>query len=218
MLDIKKPEEIISYLHRTINTHLANGKSVLWIVAGGSAIPIVSEVSRLLKGEKLHNLSVTLTDERYGPVDHPDSNWLQMKKEGFLLAGAQLLPVLNGESIEKNTAEFNKLLTKRLRTEGIYTLGLFGMGSDGHTAGILPDSPVVKSTALASWYDGGQFMRITMTPRAISMLDEAILYAVGRDKWGMIERLKSRGGINIQPAHILKAVPKFTIFSDYERI
>ena len=37
-----------------------------------------------------------LTDERYGPVGHPDSNWSQLLQKGFDLPQAKLVPVLTG--------------------------------------------------------------------------------------------------------------------------
>jgi 6-phosphogluconolactonase/glucosamine-6-phosphate isomerase/deaminase len=93
---------------------------------------------------------------------------------------------------------------------------LFGIGSDGHTAGILPRSSAVDEMRLAHGYDGGTFKRITMTRPAITQLDEAVIYTMGKDKWPVLDQLENDVAIDEQPAQILKQVPKVTIFNDHK--
>lgn len=211
---ISSIDEVVGYLVELISAKLSADKAVLWLVSGGSAIKIEKEVaSRLSAAARLNNLTVLLADERYGPPGHPDSNWEQLKQAGFLLPGAQFMPILSDKSIEETTAQFSYIL-KRSLLEHDYKVGLFGMGVDGHTAGILPASPAVSSPELAVHYDGGEYQRITCTAAAITNLDEAILYAVGAEKSIMLDKLSSKVGINEQPAQVLKKVPKLTIFND----
>jgi len=52
---------------------------VLWLVPGGSNIPIAVEAMDMIRKEmsglSLKYLTITLSDERYGSVGHKDSNW-----------------------------------------------------------------------------------------------------------------------------------------------
>jgi 6-phosphogluconolactonase/glucosamine-6-phosphate isomerase/deaminase len=194
---------------------LDQNKKVLWLVPGGSAISIVAEISKRLAGRDLGNLSVTLTDERYGEVGHPDSNWKQLADLNFDLPGANLVPVLNGKDRAGTTADFAEALTTLL-DQSDYALGFFGIGPDGHTAGILPGSPAVTSTMAAQDYDAGNFQRITMTPLAIEKLDEVVVYAMGEAKWPVFDQLETDVPVNEQPAQFLKQVPTVTIFNDYK--
>ena len=134
---------------------------------------------------------------------------------GFELPQARLLPTLTGLNLDKTTAEFAAELDHQL-TASDWTIGLFGMGADGHTAGILPASPAAVAPAYAASYQTPQFDRITMTPRAIARLDEAFVYAVGADKWPALERLAQPLTIDEQPIQSLKQVPLLTVFTDFE--
>jgi 6-phosphogluconolactonase/glucosamine-6-phosphate isomerase/deaminase len=207
-------DPVVTYLAEVLETHLAADERVLWLVPGGSSITIAAEVSKKLDRKLLKNLAVTLTDERYGPVSHPDSNWRQLEEVGFALPGAALVPVLTGQDMENTVTRFANLLQK-LFDNAEYSVGFFGIGPDGHTAGILPDSPAVTEMTLAAGYDAGNFKRITMTPPAIAKLDEAIVYAIGESKWPVLNQLESDMPLNEQPAQALKQVPRLTIFNDH---
>jgi 6-phosphogluconolactonase/glucosamine-6-phosphate isomerase/deaminase len=197
-----------------IIAQLAADKNVLWLVPGGSSIAIAALAAQEITVVPHSNLAVTLTDERYGPVGHSDSNWQQLMEIGFSLPDARLFPVLTGADRVRTTTEFDATLQREILAAD-FTLGFFGMGADGHTAGILPNSPAVSAPDYATVYDAANFERITMTPRAIAQLDEAVVYAVGKDKWPALKQLNEVRDIADQPAQSLKQVPKLTIFTDY---
>jgi 6-phosphogluconolactonase/glucosamine-6-phosphate isomerase/deaminase len=203
---------VTDYLSKALISHLDKGDAVLWLVPGGSAITIAVEVSKRLQGYDVSQLHVTLTDERYGEVGHPDSNWKQLTDAGFSLPGAQLHPVLTGTGRHETTVAFAEYLHARLQTTD-FKIGLFGIGPDGHTAGILPNSPAAEGTGYAVDYEAN-FQRITMTFEAIRQLDEAVVYATGESKWPVLDALQTTLPLRDQPAQILKQV-KSTIFNDY---
>jgi 6-phosphogluconolactonase/glucosamine-6-phosphate isomerase/deaminase len=194
--------------------HLEEGKRVLWLVPGGSSIAIAAAVSHRLKGKPLSKLAVTLTDERHGEINHPDSNWRQLDEAGFELPGASLRPVLQGLDLGSTVSSFAETLKEEF-DRADYRLGFFGIGPDGHTAGILPGSPAVRSGGLTAGYDAGNFLRLTMTPPAIDQLDEAVVYAVGEAKWPVIDALTTSIDWDVQPAQALKQVPRLTVFNDH---
>jgi 6-phosphogluconolactonase/glucosamine-6-phosphate isomerase/deaminase len=123
--------------------------------------------------------------------------------------------VLSGQSIEQTTRAWSGKLSTLL-DQSDFVLGLFGIGPDGHTSGILPNSPAVDAGGLVVHYDGGQYLRITTTPSFIAKLDEAVVYAVGKSKWPTLERLSRSVPTSEQPAQVLKRVPKLTVFTDYD--
>ena len=90
------------------------------------------------------------------------------------------------------------------------------MGSDGHTAGILPGTVAVASTELAEHYQAASYLRVTMTGAAIRQLDEAVLYAAGSEKQPALEMLKKDAEPAVQPAQLLKQVLTLTIYTDLE--
>jgi 6-phosphogluconolactonase/glucosamine-6-phosphate isomerase/deaminase len=214
-ITIATSEPVVDFLHKKISLSLREDKQVLLLVPGGSAIQIVIDLAQKLSKETvpLGKLVLTLTDERYGPVGHADSNWKQLNDSGLKLPGVTLHSVLNDKSMADTERDFEMFLNNQIN-EADYTIGFFGIGPDGHTSGILPNSSAVHASHLVHAYDGGTYQRITTTPAAISKLDEAVVYAVGESKWPVLRQLETKKSIDEQPAQALKRIPKVTIFSD----
>ena len=210
-------EPVIKYLGEALARELSAGKRVLWLIPGGSAIAVAVAVSNQLtaKNIPLDKLVVTLTDERFVPVGHDDSNWKQLTDAGFDLPGATLHAVLRGKDMTGTVDDFETTLQQELN-QAEYSLGLFGIGSDGHIAGILPHTSAVKETGLAHGYDGGAYQRVTITIPAMFKLDEVIAYAAGEAKWPIFDQLETDLPLDDQPAQILKQVLKATLFNDYK--
>jgi 6-phosphogluconolactonase len=181
-------------------------------------VPIAAKAASLiwskLQAPPHPKLTITLTDERYVPLNHPDSNWHQLLEKGLRIPGAELIPILEGNNRATTTEKFNNILRQELN-DADFKIGLFGIGRDGHTAGILPMSKALESKELACAYDTEKFERITITPKVIVQLDEIIAFAKGEEKWQAIENLQKEIDISKEPAQILKQVPLFTLFTDY---
>lgn len=210
-------EQVSAWLANVIAAQLAMNKKVLWLVPGGSAIEIAVKTARQLPVNQLSNLTLTLTDERYGPVDHAESNWFQLQIASLKLPGATLKPVLSGDDMPTTVKNFANMLRLELKAAD-YVIGLFGIGEDGHTAGILPGSPAVASADLAVGYDGGQYRRITITPAAIARLDQAVVFAAGKAKHPQLVKLEKDLPVDVQPAQALKRAGKLTVFNDYKGV
>lgn len=215
-LDIKNEsniEEISNQIASVINRELLQGKKVLLFLTGGSSIPMQIMVSKKIENISNENLVITLTDERYGENNHKDSNWFKLISGGFIIKGAKLFPVLSNKSILETTEDFTKTLEEELK-KADYRIGLFGIGADAHIAGILPQSIAVNTNEFACNYDAPPFLRITITPKTILKLDQAFVYAMGENKWPIIESFKDELLIKDYPVQVLKRVPLLTIFTD----
>jgi len=212
-------DDAAEFVAQSIINQLELGKHVLFFATGGSSIAVGARIAELLRENQKHNLTqnltVLLTDERYGPINHVDSNFSKLLEKGFTLPFAKVIPTLTGESREAATEKFNKILLQEFKTAD-YKIGLFGFGSDGHTAGILPGSVATESKDLACGYDTPVFSRITMTFNAIKQLDEVVVWAQGEDKWPVFESLEKDLDLVKQPVQILKQVPLLTFFTDYQ--
>lgn len=194
-----------------INDLLALGRPVLWLVSGGSTIKIAVETAGKVKLTQTGNLTVCLVDERFGPIGHPDSNWKQLMDAGFELPGARLEPVLDGLSFEDTILKFENFYQNHLSD---YKIALLGMGTDGHTAGILPGSPALNEKRLTGGYEWSDYKRITLSFKGLKQLDEAWLYAVGDNKAPALRALAADGALNEQPAQIIKQIPRWSVYND----
>ena len=189
-----------------INDQLDQDKPVLWLLSGGSAIIVAVAASLLIAPHPL--LSITLADERYGAPGHPDSNYRQLLDAGFTLP---ITPVLTGAAEEREAANFARFLNVHLED---FIIGLVGMGSDGHTAGILPGSPATQpSNDLVYFYPSPPYLRITVTPHMLSQVCSAHLWAQGADKQSQLKALQHVSSPAMQPAQYLKRAQELLIYS-----
>lgn len=212
------PSKAADALCKRLAAELKNGKLVLWLVPGGSNIPLTVQVMNKLPDEHLDRLAVALTDERFGPYGHPDSNMQQFLQAGFQARGASVIPVLQPAtqtlSIEAVAQQYATLIGFMLQHAQV-VIGQFGMGTDGHIAGILPGSPAVDSDALAIGYDTPTFRRITLTPAVLQRINVAYVYAYGTEKQEALQNLKTkRLGLTRQPAQLLKQLPEAYVYND----
>ncbi len=215
-IESNNDKEGIRALSKSVIDSLMDGKKVLWLIPGGSNIPITVEamniVRRQTKPSQLHNLSITLTDERYGPLNHPDSNWKQLIEAGLNISGIQAFPVLSGLSIDETVDQYCSRLEKLLSDSDLI-IGQFGMGSDGHIAGILPHTKAVSETRLALAYESTKFTRITVTFSVFRQIDAAFLFVSKASKLEAIQNLKKDSvSLTDQPAQILKEIPDVYVF------
>lgn len=220
-------EPAADYITKALLKRLNDNQKVLWIVTGGSNIKIATKVANNLaaSGCRLKRLSITLSDERFGPINHADSNWQQLHEAGFIAKGAKLVPILSGSDLAKTANDFSNQLADMFSSCD-YSIGIFGMGPDGHVAGILPGSPAINTSKLAAGYKDSELPaqspegvkrgvdRITMAPAAIAKLDEAVLCALGKSKHLLIDKLKNNLSLNQNPAQALKKAGKLIVYSD----
>ena len=142
-------------------------------------------------------VQVALSDERWVPPEHDDSNE-KLVRELLLVdaaATATLLPVYaEGVSPEERCNELQDPLPVLP-----FACSLIGIGTDGHFASLFPDAdnldkamdvetgrlylPVVTAAS--------PYLRISMTLAAISRSDEIVLLFFGDDKLAVYEKAKA---------------------------
>ncbi|MBC7708196.1 6-phosphogluconolactonase, partial [Polaromonas sp.] len=137
-------------LSKRLQGELHAGKQVLWLLSGGSNIQASVTIMRELAPELTANLTIMLGDERYGEVGHIDSNDAQLLGAGFDPKQATLIQVLQPGMSFTATRDNYELSALQAFTDADIIIGQFGIGSDGHIAGILPASPAVTSLAFVA--------------------------------------------------------------------
>lgn len=202
-------------LAKHLTAELSAGKQVLWFMTGGSNIAVDVAVLHQLDETLTTNLTVTLTDERFGDYGHADSNWRQLQTAGLHTKKARVFEVLqpDNQSLEQTTAIFNTNLEVALQ-EADSVIGFYGLGSDGHIAGILPQTPSVNASGLAVGYKTEQFTRITTTFDTIRRCRAAYMYAGGANKLKPLQNLQTDLALTEQPAQVLKQLPEVYIYND----
>lgn len=126
-----------------LRTDLAQQERALLIVSGGSTpVPFFEALSQVdLPWERV---DVTLADERWVPETDSDSNTGLLKRH-FLqnkAAKANFVPLTTQHATaEEGVAELTAVSEKLSWPASVVILG---MGDDGHTASLFPDSPQLE--------------------------------------------------------------------------
>ncbi len=215
-IQVNDTVDVIAMISNKINDALKRGR-VFWLVSGGSNISIESEVSKKLDDHLTKNLKIMLADERYGEYMHQASNYRQLIEGGFRIGRAQFIPVLTKD--KSTLGDTVKLYAERFKTalnDSDFTLAELGMGGDGHIAGILPGSRAVTSENLTEGYESGALTRMTLTVKALVMVNEIYACVFGEDKKEQLQLLyESDMEYARQPAQILKLIPNSYVYNSY---
>ena len=207
--------DVAPFLASRILQQLQTGKKVLWLLSGGSGIHVCVQVGVLLASKDLTNLYVTMSDERYGEVGHPNENMQQLFDAGLSLPGASIYRPLIGEPIQETTSAYDTWLTSTFDATD-YHIALLGIGEDGHTSGIKPHSPAIHDQAAACYFSGEDYQRITTTADFLSRFDEAVIQAYGQSKQAVVGRLQASNDLSLDvfPAGLIRNIPLVTLFTD----
>ena len=201
-----------------IGGELGAGKRVLWLIPGGSNIPLAVHTMEIVCAESaeenLAHLTITLTDERYGDLGHSDSNWLQLADCGFRFDCINTVPVLRSKSAEETCTAWGDDL-KKLFGSVDCVIGQFGIGPDGHIAGVLPHSIGTQSLAPTVVYSAGKFTRISLTLSQIQKISVAYAFVFGAGKRAVLEKLQEgESSLDDLPAQVLQLVNEAFIYQD----
>lgn len=132
-------------------------------------------------------------DERCVPQDDPESNYRMVQES--LLAGVSLPPdhvhaMFSGDlSVEENVSKYNALLleTLPLNDDGlpVFDLVLLGMGEDGHTASLFPETEILhdsKNPVAAQFVKKLNAWRISFTLPLINAAHHVAILVAGEAK------------------------------------
>lgn len=219
MLHFQKLSDITSasgIISERLCKELRDKKQVLWLLSGGSNIAIEVAALNDVPSELRANLTIMLSDERFGPYGHKDSNMQKLQDAGLEPRSAHVIPVIVPESLpmDATTSHYEDNIRQALAGADVCIVQL-GMGSDGHVAGILPHSPAVHATGLVTSYNTESFDRITLTVPALKQATATYVFAFGQDKHSQLVKLRDEDlPVDEQPAQILKQFEEVYVYND----
>ncbi len=209
-------------------TDLVRGKKeTLLLVSGGSVLSVVEHIDSVVLGP---HLTVCVLDERYAVSDRIN-NYLQLARTNFYERACDRgvnffnTSILDDESSEELAERFNSFLAEWLEgNKAGETIGVFGVGADGHTAGIeagLPHelfSDYFENADLVVSYDAETLewsSRITTTITLMRKLRHSVVFAKGEAKRNALTALLTPGGSFSEiPARLLQTLADVHLFTD----
>ncbi|MEX1012889.1 MAG: 6-phosphogluconolactonase [Waddliaceae bacterium] len=126
-------------------------------------------------------------DERAVPPDHPESNYKMAMETAFStlpVPKEQIFRMQAEKSIEKNALSYEKMIQKTI-PDGSFDLLMLGMGEDGHTASLFPNTNALKRQdrlVVANFIPQKNQWRMTLTFPCINAAKEIVIYVFGKGK------------------------------------
>jgi 6-phosphogluconolactonase len=200
-------EFFLARLEEALSRHAA--VSVL-LSGGSSPLPFYRELGRQkLPWERLH---LALVDERWVPPSEPASNEKALREALGPEAGARLTGMYDGST--KPAAALPELNRTYAALPRPWSVGLLGLGADGHTASLFPNAfgltqalsttePCAAITAHQSEVTGPNVERMTLSLSALLGIEQLILLFTGESKWQVYERARLTTDRNAMPVSYL---------------
>ncbi len=208
-------QRLIRSIKETVQTAHDADNRVLLLLPGGSASQAIEPLFRALRPYQ-HSLTITLSDERYVPIEDNHSNWQAVSRSAHLLPEASFVPVLSGGTRQQDSQVFSAFLEHQHQS-GATIIALLGIGEDGHIAGIKPGSPACHSDNAASDYEAADFERITISGAFFSSLDHAFVYTKGAAKAAVLEQFNSLAQpADTFPIEFLRTTKHYEVYLDKE--
>ncbi|MCL4354744.1 6-phosphogluconolactonase [Patescibacteria group bacterium] len=182
-------------------------ETVLFL-SGGSTPKLLYEA---LKNVDLKLGAAAIVDERFGKKMHENSNEKMIEETGlidfFKKQSIRFYKVLEDKEIEETTKDYDETV-RFLLYQFKKSIGILGIGEDGHIAGIPPGINLNNQTQndLVISFDnfpGKHRERITLTFLALSMLDLIIVLVFGKEKKKALKKMLKEGSIEEIPARFL---------------
>jgi 6-phosphogluconolactonase len=162
-------------------------------------------------------------DERFVPYDHPDSNY-RMTRETMLakapIPPENIHPVPTEGTPDEAALRYEQTLqvaygaTRLDPSKPLFDITLLGLGSDGHTASLLPGESVLDEHKrwVAAVSHGRPEVRITMTYPTIDSSRQVAFLVAGQEKAPVLKAIHA-GGSEL-PAARVKPVGELVWFVD----
>jgi len=213
------PSGAVRAIAKRISDELNAGKRVLWLTSGGSNVELEVKVMngvRKAAAKRLPALAILPIDERYGEAGHGDSNSAQLRKAGFDPGEATWVDVLLHNTPFNQTIGFYSDVAATTFANAGVVIAQFGLGPDGHIAGILPDSPGVSvEPVVAIGYDWSDYQRMTLSADILRGVQVAFVPAFGENKRTALDRLQENTELFEKlPAKLLYELPEVYVYTD----
>lgn len=186
--------EAALYIADRIRENIAKKGFFTMAISGGrTPWAMIKELAKVdLPWEKVFLFQV---DERIAPDAHPDRNLTQLFKaiEGSkLVLRLNIFPMrVNAEDLGEACAEYESHIN-RMTGNGKLDLIHLGIGTDGHTASLVPDDPILEVIDKGVDITGNTYqgrLRMSLTYPLINQAEQILWVITGEEKAEMLDRL-----------------------------
>jgi 6-phosphogluconolactonase len=163
-----------------------NGEHPVVMLSGGST-PIPAYLELAARGlSAAPGLTLLFSDDRYVPSDSDQSNYHQSRPlfTSLGLAAGKVLRIRTELPLPQATADSARALRQLLAGGRRITLGLLGIGADGHTCSLFSAADLERARgqlAISVHRPDGRDA-VSVTPSVLECVDQLIFLVAGTDK------------------------------------
>jgi 6-phosphogluconolactonase len=172
----------------------AAGASAIMLSGGTTPLPAYRALGSrpLPHDERLH---VLFSDERYVPRDSEASNYQRARPllDSLALAPESLLRVRTELPLAEAAEDYEQALGALLNSGVRISLGLLGLGADGHTASLFSGADIARASghlAIAVHRPDGM-SAVSVTPRLLAQVEALLFVVAGEDKRSALQALQA---------------------------
>jgi 6-phosphogluconolactonase len=187
---VKNPEEGIEFAYNLLLNLFEKADNFKICISGGTTpVPLYKKLNEfcISNPTEVAKIKVCWTDERNVPYDSSRSNYGTAKKVFPFIEKLVHSPITTGNIIEELPKKYLESLTHNgfvVDYEFIADLSILGMGADGHTASIFPNTKIKfanKFVAISAPINIPED-RITLLPAAINNSKAILALIFGNSK------------------------------------
>jgi 6-phosphogluconolactonase len=174
----------------------APGATAIMLSGGETPLPAYRALATraLPHDARLHLL---FSDERYVPSDSEASNYHRIRPllETLALPPLQLLRVRTELPLGEAAQEYERALDALLKSGVRITLGLLGLGADGHTASLFSAADLARAgghLAIPVQRPDGM-SAVSVTPSLLARVERLLFVVAGKDKLKALQALGAPG-------------------------
>jgi len=192
---------IITAIVKQLRTAISErGHASLVVPGGRTARQILPQLANVDLPWK--TVTITLTDERWVPVDHVDSNEHLVHKTLIEATGATFIS-LKTDDASPNVAG-PTVATRIEKIPSPFDVVFIGMGDDGHFASLFPQCDHGQKGQLVCFVDRPDYARISLTANHLLNSRLIVLPISGPEKRAVLEKAIVAGSTKEYPVrHVL---------------
>lgn len=204
------------FIQLAIKTIRAKGRFYV-ALSGGKTPKIFYSLLSLPENQKhieWNNVYVFWSDERFVPYTYPESNFGLAQKNLFTsvhIPPTNIFPVLTERiSVHESAEKYAQTIVEKLGPQSQFDLILLGIGSDGHTASLFPNTAEVRNPSgdlviAVKNTPKPPRVRISFTWKLINNAKNIIFSVTGEDKAEALRNILNGPQVPVQfPAQGVK--------------
>jgi 6-phosphogluconolactonase len=180
---------LVERLERAISASAA-ARTALMLSGGRTPLPAYRELARR-RPVPAPGLTLLYSDDRYVPADSESSNYFQSREliDALSLPRDAVLRVRTELALEQAAVDYDKRIAALFAAGVRITLGLLGLGADGHTASLFNAAHLEQGRghlAIAVQRPDG-LQGISVTPDVLSRVEQPLFLVAGADKHAIVQ-------------------------------